>query len=486
MSYAQAEQRVHDSYLDALRAGTVTPASSLVGSLNVILLVGWLLACPSISERSLQRCRWPVFLCISYVSLWNLLYTRSPGVVGSIGIGLNSVLCVVLAVNFMLLHDPRSFKRLVLRPDERTSKTNGGADPRPNGSMKSGRDTKYLLAWEPMPETIWRRLFWILDLATSIRGVHWSWSPAASHAYDPGLGKACSNRTASIARNVSRFLIDYFLIDLIKCAMIADPYFVGYLTHRPPPHLSRYITSSSELYTYRLLLGTAGMYTAVDLIFASAVLLQVNVLGPGVLGLNASPLAFPPIWGNPSAILRKGLRGFWGESWHQFFRKHFVSVGDAVAEFLPRNNGLGSCGCRWPDNKRHNCPKQSAAREAIRVVTVFVLSGILHACASHTLLGPTNPLATFLFFALQPVGMAIQSACSQLFASSYLSRLPGPWTTMMRQGSNGVFTILWLWGTGGMFFDDMASGGMWLLDPIPVSFIRGLGLSKDDRRFWCW
>ncbi|KIW96662.1 uncharacterized protein Z519_02053 [Cladophialophora bantiana CBS 173.52] len=405
---------------------------------------------------------------------------------GSIGIGLNSVLCVVVTVNFMLLHDPRSFRRLVLRPDGGTSRADGRADPRPSGNMNSGRRTKYLLAWEPMPETIWQRLFWILDLITSIRGVHWSWSSAASPACDPDLGKSCSNRTASIARNVSRFLVDYFLIDLIKCVMIADPYFVGYPTHGPPPHLSRYITSSLGLYTYRLLLGTAGMYTAVDLIFASAVLLQVNILGPGMLGLNASPLAFPPIWGSPSAVLRKGLRGFWGESWHQFFRKHFVSIGDAVAEFLPGHNGLGSCGCRWSDNKRQKCLKQSGVRETIRVVTVFVLSGILHACASHTLLGPTRPLATFLFFALQPVGMAIQSAGSLLFASCYLSRLPGPWTIIMRQGSNAVFTLLWLWGTGGMFFDDMASGGMWLLDPIPISLIRGLGLSKDDRRLWCW
>ncbi|OAP62410.1 hypothetical protein AYL99_04613 [Fonsecaea erecta] len=485
-SYAEAEQRVHDAYVKALHGGTVKPASSVVASLNFALLIGWLFVSPSISELCFRRCRLPVFLCISYASIWNLLYTRSIGVVGSIGVGLNSVLCVVLAVNFILLHDPRTFKRLVLRSDGGPSGADTSTELAQGLDACDGQGRKQLLAWEHMPGNPWRRLLWILDLITSFRTVHWSWSSSASPPDARWLNNDSSYRTASAGRNLSRFLVDYFLIDLLKCIMIADPYFVGYSTKQPPPYLSPYLTSSGALYTYRLLLSTAGMYLAVDLEYSTAALVQVNFLGPGILGLNALPFAFPPIWGNPSAILRKGLRGFWGQCWHQFFRMHFVSIGDAMANILLRNEHWNPCNYGSPDRKPRQDLKPSRARHVVRIVTVFLLSGILHACASYTLLGPAKPVATFLFFALQPLGMAIQHACSRLFAGSYLPSLPDRWTAMIRQAANAGFTLLWLWGTGGMFFDDMAKGGMWLLEPIPVSFIRGLGLSNYDKRFWCW
>ncbi|OQU97132.1 hypothetical protein CLAIMM_03117 [Cladophialophora immunda] len=485
-SYAQAEQRVHDDYVAALQAGAVTSASSVVASLNFVLLIGWLFVSPSISELSFQRCRLPVFLCICYVSLWNLLYSRSIGVVGSIGVGLNAALCTVLTVNFVLLHDPRTFTRLILRPAEGPSKTDGCTALTQKLASHDGQGPEQLLVWEPMPENLWRRLFWVLDLVTSVRGVHWSWGPSASPPEVLRSNKVHSNRTRSKAGNVVPFLIDYFIIDLLKAIMIADPYFIGFPAQGPPPHLSPYITSSWALHTYRLLLGTAGMYTAVDLEFSFAALLQVNILGPGILGLNASPSTFPRIWGSPSAILHKGLRGFWGETWHQFFRMHFVSIGDAVADVLLGDERPGSSACRGPDKKPSGHQKPPGARHIVRIVTVFLLSGILHAWASYTLLGRTKPVRTFLFFALQPLGMAIQSACSAILGRSFLSCLPSGWATLVRQASNVAFTFLWLWGTGGLFFDDMARGGMWLLDPIPVSFIRGLGLSKDDKRFWCW
>jgi hypothetical protein len=235
-----------------------------------------------------------------------------------------------------------------------------------------------------------------------------------------------------------------------------------------------------------MLLAAAGAYIAIDLIHAFAVLLQVNILGPSVLGLNAWPVTNPPLWGSPRAVLRKGLKGFWGETWHQMLRMHFVSIGDAFAEFLLRNNDPGSCGCPIADKRRHSCLKPLVARLRIRVVTVFLLSGALHACTSYTLLGPTRPWAPFLFIALQPLGMAIQSAYSQHFVGSYLCDSPGRWKTLVRQGSNFGFTILWLWAWSGMLLDDMTNGGVWLFEPIPISLIRGLGFSKEDKRFWCW
>ncbi|KAH0562368.1 hypothetical protein GP486_002934 [Trichoglossum hirsutum] len=284
MLYSQAEQRVQNDYLSALQAGAVTPASSVIGSLNFILLIGWLLACGSVSDLTFQRSRWLVFVGITYISLWNLVYTRSIGVLGSLGVGLNSALCTTLAVNFVLLHDPRSFKRLILQPAAGTLTANRPTDLKRDADVHDEQGPKFVLTWEPMPKLIWRRLFWVLDLITGLRGVHWSWGPSPSTPYHSSLSDACSRRTASFLRNGSHFLIDYFLIDLIKCLMIADPYFIGYSARKPPLHIARYITSPLGLYTYRMLLGAAGAFIAIDLIFTFAVLLQVNILGPSVAG----------------------------------------------------------------------------------------------------------------------------------------------------------------------------------------------------------
>ena len=472
-SYQQALQKVRNDYMAASRASAVTSALSVVGNLNMILLVGWLMGCGSVSQRTFQRGRLPMFFSILSVSLWNLLYTRSLGVVGSVGVGLNSALCTVMAINFIIQHDPRHFTRLALlhRTDEMSGK--------PNLVVTVFR--------EDMPGPTWERLYWTLDLITGFRGVHWSWDPkmspqqekilrAISHSPSLQCPKLVPSKnpqqSSSLCLNSSRFLLDYFLIDCLKSIMIADPYFLGHITEPAPPHIRTYISSRNGVYTYRILLGAAGVALAVEYLFALAVLIQVNILGIRILSLNGSPLLFPPIWGSPKAIWRKGLRGFWGETWHQMFRTHFVSIGDAVVVRLMGPNF-------WTDSYG-----PLAVRRTIRVAVAFLLSGILHACASYTLLGPTRPWKCFLFFAIQPLGMALQNICSMLFAGLFGST--NRWKMYVCRPANLGFTAIWLWMLAGLALDDMTSGGMWLAEPVPFSLVRSLGLSKEDNRFWCW
>lgn len=220
--------------------------------------------------------------------------------VGSIGVGLNSALCTTLTVDFVLLHDPRSFKRLTLQQTAEAITAKGNTPLNQSADVYDQRDPCFILTWEPMPKPLWKRLFGVLDLVTSIRGVHWSSSLSSSlpsSTYQIPLGNAAFCRTVSLSRNGIGFLVDYLLIDLVKCLMISDPYFIGYSSSKALPHLIRYITSPLALHSYRMVLGLVGTFIAIDLIFSLAVLLQVNILGPKVLRLNASPALFPPLWG---------------------------------------------------------------------------------------------------------------------------------------------------------------------------------------------
>lgn len=471
MSYRQAELKVQEQLLVLQQTRNVLPANSGIDSLNLILLLSWLLACPLMSETLFRRGRFLVFIGIVSSSIWNLFHVRSIGVIGSIGIGMNSVLFTVVALNFVLLHDPRTSRRLAMQVASRTVKATEKVDVKQN-SHAVDRQYSIPLAWEPIPDSTPRRLWWALDLISSMRAVHWSWKPSPTPSYPQSLRVARSSRTAALSRSLSRFLRDYLLIDLVQCMMISDPYFLGETTYGVPPHLSEYIKSPSVLYTYRWLLGLAGGFLAMDLQYSSAVLMQVNILGPGVLGFNAYPSTFRPLWGSPNAVLQKGLRGFWGETWHQMLRVHFASVGDAIADAILRDGGRKSA-------------KSSSARLWIRVVVVFLLSGILHACASYTLLGPTRPWRSFAFFAIQPVGIAAQSICSQLFTASGGKKMLGSWNGPVYQASNLVFTIWWFWMLSDLLLEDLSSGGMWMFEPVPISPLRSLGFSQD-KRIWCW
>jgi hypothetical protein len=465
---------VKNEYLLAVQDGATTQALSVIGSLNFIILITWLMICGSISESTFRRSRLPVFVCIACISLWNLLYTRSIGVLGSISVGLNAVLCTITAINFVLLHDPRSFQRLILssRPEKSETDAYNG-----NSSL--------IVVWEPMPKSILRRSVWVLDLLSGFRGVHWFWGSFQSTPKLPSPRNLYLSQNSTTLRNVLHFVVDYLFIDLAKCLMIIDPYFIGYKEREPPSHISSYITSPLGLYTYHILLAAAGVFLAVDLISSFAKLVQVNILGPKILGLNAFPALFPPVWGSPKAVLRKGLRGFWGETWHQMFRKQFVSIGDAIADWVLGHEEL-TLEARKESKIHEDRSRLSSARQIIRVSTVFLLGGVLHAAASYTLLGHTKPWASFLFFALQPFGLAVQSTCSQVVVVPYLSNRLSLWQSCLRQCSNLAFTILWLWATSGLLLTDLTSGGVWIFEPVPVSLIRGSGLSKGDQRLWCW
>jgi len=480
MSYKEAEHRVQNGYQTTLLAGEVTPVSSLMGALNFGLLIGWLMVCPSISNSVFNKSRWPVFLCIAYVSMWNLLYTRSPGVIGSIGVGLNSVMCTIMATNFMLFHDPRSFKRAVLQSSaiEVARRKSDSQKPRPIAHEEQS-DIK--ITWEPIPKFGWRRLVWVLDLISGLRGVHWTWKTSPLPKFPSSPANPPRGINALFSNNIVRFSIDYLLFDIIKCTMLADPYFIGYPMPTPPPHLALYIRSPLCLYLYRMLLATAGGFVAIDMIYTLGKLLQVNILGTQLLGLNAHQSTFPPLWGSGRAVLHKGLRGFWGETWHQMLRLHLASVGDAVADIVLRKQEPRGGSATWTDRR----PPQRL-RTIIRVSTVFGLSGVLHAAAAHTLLGPANPRAFFFFFALQPVGMVLQSVSATQALACYPSQLPLIWKRPIRQAANLSFTLLWLSLCAPLMLDGFTSGGLWMLEPVPVSFVRGFGFSAEEKRFWCW
>jgi hypothetical protein len=451
-------------------------------STGFIVLILWTLVAPSLSASTFEWSRLPTFLCIAVVALWNVFFLRSSNVLESITIGLNATLSTIFAANFIILYDIRSVQRLVLQKTEPShSAVNQGAQNKDHSTT----DAKSILTWESIPKASPYRVFWVFDLLTSLRGTHWAWSSIETSSRYAILSKAysASRHERKLAKTICRFVIDYLVLDFTKCVMLSDPFFNGISTDASPPHLSHFVTSKPALYTYRSLLAALGVLIAVEIEYA-LVLVIVGILEPFGLGISGSPVTFPPLWGSPLAICRKGLRGFWGETWHQLFRRHFASVGDAVALFVLQKLGTESAERRNDGNTKRAHATNSPARIVLRYTTAFLLSGLVHAAASHTLRGPTRPWRSFLSFALQPLGMAIQSACSFIFVDRYILGSIGRKKTV-RQVFNLTFTVIWLWSTMGMILEDLTTGHMWTIEPVPVSLIHGLGF-MDDQNWWRW
>lgn len=402
-------------------------------------------------------------------------YARTMGMTYGIGVGLYSSWCIVWSATFLIFREPhKDLSRVIRSSTEHTS-----VRPKQSNIVTStrtlsanseeattlGKAHRNLLKWEGMPNRVLRRFDWILDLLTSLQGLNWSWRfteklPPPNELvvrYQPH-----SRRT--LWSSLSRFLLLSLYLDILKVAMMVDPYFWG-LAGYPPlrtfsmPLLDRVIVS-----TYRSMLSFAAIYVAVLWSYALVPLVCIHLLGPDLIGVRGEEWMYPSVNGSFSAVLQRGLQGFWGKWWHQTFRLSFDAAGSWTTE-------------------QFQLDKTSTLAWLLRLIIAFTLSGFGHACGSYTLWPDTRPMNSFLFFILQPIGIGSQSLFAHLLQKrATTTRL---WKRS-RRVANLISTLTWLWITFPLLADDFARGGLWLAEPLPISPLRALGLTSGERVWWCW
>lgn len=86
-----------------------------------------------------------------------------------------------------------------------------------------------------------------------------------------------------------------------------------------------------------------------------------------------------------------------------------------------------------------------------------------------------------MFFLLQAAGIVLQQSVVRIFK---------PWVLhtprILRKVGNLAFAIVWLYMTSCLFIDDLASFGLWLLEPVPLSLFRALGFGQPGDHWWRW
>jgi hypothetical protein len=347
--------------------------------------------------------------------------------------------------------------------------------------------------WQSYPRKLTHRLEWCAGLLLNLRGPEWNWRvshlgplPRSVHTQLHTGFVACKVRahddaTYTTAKTRLRaalwtFLQGYLLLDCLKVLMMRDAYFRGFVENEMPPAFpfSYFASFPILIRLYHCFISSMGVYVALQ---------YVTSLNPiFFLGLSmAFPNAARKLTGAPldaswlyadsfgpfiSSVLDHGLAGCWSRWWHQLFRHGFTATARWILSLFPT---------KWSADPR--------VKRITYDLIAFTVSGLLHASGSHTQFPKTRPLSgPFLFFSLQGLAILVES----IFKTVIFPRLPLADTPRwVRRSANAVFVFCWLLYSGAFIADDFARGGLWLMEPVPISPLRGLGLAYDNG-WWCW
>lgn len=474
-SYRESLLKFHEKYYRDVSEGKTRPFLVPQDLAGMLLLFLWLMLIPY-HARLPSKTRPVVLTAVVIFSISTLVNCRSLGLGFGFAIGAQSMMTAILATNFMLLHDPRQFSRLVLKRkidagDQAQPCIKGiaGANFKATGqnSRKGKSNQEYVIVWQRVPDKFFIRVGWVLDLLISLRGFHWSWTDRNTSYYQQTTlnWAKLPHKAYSVVFNAFTLICSYMCLDCIKMLMIYDPYFWGQIQVEPPRYLPSISRAPVPLQLYRMLITFLAILSAIIYLSAIFHIVAFSLLSSPEYGFFGGGWLYLPPNGSINAIARRGLRGFWGEWWHQLLRRHFCSIGDAVAGFFAFNS---------PNDYQ----------QATRYMVAFLLSGILHASGSYTSGGSTRPWAAFVSFALQPFGIFIEATAGRyLSLASPQIAASGFWRTIGHLG----FTLSWLMLTFPLLIDDLARSGIWFIEPVPFSLLRWMGVSgeKDSWKCWC-
>ena len=360
------------------------------------------------------------------------------------------------------------------------------------GKAATHKDQQIQLHWQSYPSSISHRLEWCAGLLFNLRGPEWNWrvprlGRMPREVYEPlKSGFLSSDHVVEDAksRNSARkcmtaalrtFLLSYLMLDGLKVLLMMDPYFRGTASPdaQPPFPFSSFAFIPFGIRFYHCFLSCMGVYVALLFVtsFNPICFLGLSLAFPNASRkLTAAPLDAPWLYADAfgsfiSPTLDHGLAGTWGRWWHQLFRHGFTTAARWLISLLPGT---------WRAN--------AGVKRIVHIFVAFGLSGFLHACGSYTQFTKTAPLTgPFLFFQLQGIAIIFES----IFKTVVFPMLPLDWTPRwLRRTANGIFVFCWLLYSGPLIADDFARGGIWLMEPVPFSPLRGLGLGGGQA--WCW
>lgn len=342
--------------------------------------------------------------------------------------------------------------RSQIQVDETSEPVTDGTQPLlPGKPMKaiSVREARY-------PAEIRQRLPWVGLLLISIRLFGWRIGYPSHDRRQPSPPDF-RGRGHFLAVSIPASMLAYLTLDLTYAYILRDKYFTD-------TSLSIAIPLRGDVPVALLRTGILGaqLLSFIGLMFflPASVVVLVNLTG--ILPDFWSPHTWPTYLGPPGAIVRYGVRGWWGRFWHQTMRWTVSGPGIALSDAI----GL-----------RERC----AARFILVNLVAFFLSGFIHMG-----LVPPEPqwanidgnvirLCILGFFWSQAIGILSEALAAGLIVRLTGVRVwQGGFGWCIRAGVTLVWVYLWFTVSSTLLFEAGRQLGWWRVWPVPVSFWRGL------------
>ncbi|KAL2756259.1 hypothetical protein ACRALDRAFT_1076463 [Sodiomyces alcalophilus JCM 7366] len=448
------------------------------------------LSIPHVRRPWLYRGRWLVIVLVVSFNVNMILSTSSTNVAVAYATGLWGYWSIMHSLAMLVWSRPQFEAERVARRRRETQEPQTAdtahSDSRFRGQgLAPGSDTKqFEYYWQAFPAdgTFPERLEWAFDLYSSFRGAGWNWAvpniPSPQRPEKPLSGELVKMDTIPLRTRsgyatyptVRDFVrtkaltcaYAYVVLDILKVLMMKDPWWIIGPGHRldqvpSPPYLDA--IPSWLLGVSRSVFMLLGMHAAIAGLFSLHDLLQFYIASC-VYPLRAELWRYSSVFGSLDLVLDRGLAGFWGACWHQTFRAPFAGPG------------------AWLSRARHLSLRSPTAKAAT-MFFAFLQSGILHGCGSWTSIGRADPIYPMLFFLLSGAGVLLQRAACVVFRAR-IELLP----RWVRRAGNLAYVVLWLHFTSWPLAADLAHAGIWLLEPVPLSFVRALGFGQVDHAVW--
>ena len=421
------------------------PRSISYGAPWVLVFTALLIPPDILSHRQLYSC----FLPPIYASILH----------ACLKMGVMDVLSVHMALwstVLLALCDPRrDFRRVRIGssiPDSSRNKAFQG--PRYSGNGTS--ELAFEPSWEePYPQDLLQRIYWVSALLVSPRFSNWKIGELSHDRKQPAPRMT---RHAYFNQVMTIVLPSLLLLDIGAFYTATDPYFSQRISiDEPMPDLSMKIPfwTAFRVLPPRLVRTVALAARIYGHLSAAFLIPTVPLLSLNALGLvsdELSPHTWHVLFGSFSAMLKHGLRGFWGTSWHQVTREIASRPGRALAQYV----GIRS---------------SSLAGYAMLIFSAFLFSGIQHAG-----LIPSEPLRSTMsvlnlklhiaaFFWAQILAFAVEISVSGL-SRQYFPELRGTFIAK-------VLVLAWMLSWMCLIFPLLAiplrEMRFWTFYPVPVS-----------------
>lgn len=285
---------------------------------------------------------------------------------------------------------------------------------------KRDEEEKFLPPSGVIPTTIVGRLWYGIKLSQNMRGGGWSFQ---IENLPPIPLDQQRSRPRFLLSQFKQLFLSYLLLDLSSTYQRRQPYF---LLH-PYPHSLSSLPLSKQI---PFILSSALIaYSILSLLYAGTCIICAGTL-------LWSVEECPPLFGGGTRGKTFGVGVFWGNVWHQAFRRVFTSP----TKYWSRSSTISS-----------------RTRKIVILITAFSLSGLQHSLPLLVATKGKIGLGAFIFFAIQPIAIVVEALA--------LSN-----STVLKP----TLAVLWLMWSSRWFVDDLVYAEFWKLNSAPFSFFKGV------------